>query len=147
MLKAERAALLLCLFSFVFHLEKDTTRPTEDRALSLRYASERVTPRSVTFTRGYLSFCARRVLPQIILDGVSQKVLIHEGHEQSGVTPKKSTVDRILALRVFVELLRDWLLAAYMDLRKALDSVNRDCILENRGFPWNTPRKLAEKVL
>ena len=52
-------------------------------------------------------------------------------HEQSGFTPKKSTVGRILALRVLNERLRDFhtrLLAAYVDLRKAFDSVNRDVL-------------------
>ena len=45
------------------------------------------------------------------------------------VTPKKCTVDRILALPDLTERLRDFrigLLAAYADLRKAFDSVNRD---------------------
>ena len=51
------------------------------------------------------------------------------------------TVDRILALRVLTERLRDFrigLLTAYVDLRKAFDSVNRDVlwrILALRGIP------------
>ena len=59
------------------------------------------------------------------------KLLNHQRHEQSGFTPKKSTVDRTLALRVLPEHLRDFrigLLAAYVDLRKAFDSVNRDVL-------------------
>ena len=55
----------------------------------------------------------------------------HQCQEQSGFSPKKSTVDRILALRVLNERLCDvriGLLAAYVDLRKAFDSVNRDVL-------------------
>ena len=59
---------------------------------------------------------------------VRKKLLTHQRYEQSGFTPKKSTVDRILALRVLTDLrLRDFrigLLAAYVDLTKAFDSVN-----------------------
>ena len=54
-----------------------------------------------------------------------QKLLTHQRDEQSGFTPKKSTLDRILALRVLTECLRDihtGLLVAYEDFRKALDS-------------------------
>ena len=50
---------------------------------------------------------------------------------ETSFTPKKSTVDRILALRVVTERLRDFrigLMAAYVDLRKAYDSVNRDVL-------------------
>ena len=59
------------------------------------------------------------------------------------IAPKKSTVDRILALRVLFERLRDFrigLLAAYVDLRDAFDSVNRDVlwsILALRGISPN----------
>ena len=72
-----------------------------------------------------------KVLLPIRLDRVGEKLVTHKRHEQSGFTPKKSIVDRILALRVFTERLRDFhvgLLAAYMNLRKAFDSVNRDVL-------------------
>ena len=80
-----------------------------------------------------------KVLARILLHRVRQKLLTHQRHEQSGFTPEKSTVDRILALRVLTERLRDFrigLLAAYVDLRKAFDSVNGT--LENPGPPRNT---------
>jgi len=38
---------------------------------------------------------------QIILDRVHQHLLEHQRPEQSGFTPERSTIDRILALRVF----------------------------------------------
>ena len=61
-----------------------------------------------------------KVLTPIIFDRVRQKLLIQQRHEQSGFTPAKSTVDRILTLRVLTERLRDFrsrLFAAYVDLR------------------------------
>ncbi|XP_069979370.1 uncharacterized protein [Penaeus vannamei] len=45
--------------------------------------------------------------------------------EQSGFTPGKSSIDRILALRLIIERRREFgrgLLAAYIDLKKAFDS-------------------------
>ena len=84
-----------------------------------------------------------KVLARILLDRVRQKLLTHQRHEQSGSTLKKSTVDRILAHRVLSERLRDFrigLLAAYVDLREAFDSVNQDVfwrILALCGIPPN----------
>ena len=49
-----------------------------------------------------------KVLARILLDRVRQKLLTHQRHEQSGFTPNKSTVDRILALRALTEHLRDF---------------------------------------
>ena len=74
---------------------------------------------------------AGKVLARIFLDRVRQKLLTHLRNEQSGFKPKKSTIDRILALSVLTERLRDFhirLLAAYVDLCKAFDSVNRDVL-------------------
>ena len=64
-----------------------------------------------------------------------------QGHEPPGFRHKKSSIDRILALRALIERLRDFrsgLSAAYVDLDKAFDSVNRDVlwrILALRGIP------------
>ena len=89
-----------------------------------------------------LLFVPDKGLARIILDSVRQKLLTHRRHEQSGFTIyKKSTIDRTLAVRVFTEHLRDFrtgLPAAYVDLRKAFDSVNRYVlwrILALRGIP------------
>ena len=70
-----------------------------------------------------------KVFAKIILDSVCHHLLEHQRPEQSGFTPKRSTIDRILALRVLTEGRREFwqgLLAAYVDLCKAFDSVNRD---------------------
>ena len=82
-----------------------------------------------------------KVLTRILLDRVRQKLLTNQRHEQFGFTPTKSTVDRILAFCVRTKLLREFsvcVLAAYVDLRKAFDSLNRDGlwrILPFRGIP------------
>ena len=86
-----------------------------------------MTPRSVTTTGGLPSSVPGKVLARNLLERFRQKLLAHQRHEKSGFTPKKSTSDRIVALHVFTERLRDFrtgLLAAYVDLRKMSDSVN-----------------------
>ena len=60
-----------------------------------------------------------KVFARIIIDGVCHHLLEHQCPEQSGFTPKRSTIDRILALRVLTERRREFrqgLLAAYVDL-------------------------------
>ena len=44
-----------------------------------------------------------KVFARIILDRVHHHLLEHQCPEQSGFTPKRSTIDRILALRVLTE--------------------------------------------
>ena len=82
-----------------------------------------------------------KVFARILLNRVRQQLLAHQRPEQSGFTPKRSTVDRILALRLLIERRREFdrgLLAAYIDFKKAFDSVSRESlwrILELRGIP------------
>ena len=82
-----------------------------------------------------------KVLARIILVRVRHHLLEHQRPEQSGFTPKRSTIDRILALRVLTERRREFrqgLLAANAYLCKVFDSVNRDAlwsILGLRGVP------------
>ena len=45
-----------------------------------------------------------KVFARIILDRVRHHLLEHQRPEQSDFTPKRSTIDRILALRVLTEL-------------------------------------------
>ena len=69
---------------------------------------------------------------QIILDRVHHHLL-----EQSGFTPKKSTIDHFLAIQALTECTREFwqgLLAAYIDLCKAFDSMNRDALWSINGF-------------
>ena len=82
-----------------------------------------------------------KVFARIILDRIRHHLLEHQRPEQSGFTPKSSTIDRILALRVLTEHrqeFRQGLLAVYVDLCEAFDSVNRDALwrfLGVRGVP------------
>ena len=95
-----------------------------------------------------LLFVPRKVLARILFDRVRQKLLTHQRNEQSGFTPKKSTVGRILALLLTERLcdFRTGLLAALVDLRKVFDSVNRDVhwtILSFRGIPRKIVRRIS----
>ena len=66
------------------------------------------------------------VFARIILDRVGHHLLEHQHPEQSGFAPKRSTMDHILALRVLNERSQEFwqgLLAAYVDICKAFDSV------------------------
>ena len=72
-----------------------------------------------------------KVLAHILLTRIRCHLLKHQRSEQSGFTPGKSTTDRILALRVLMERRREFwhgFLAAYVDLKKALDSVHREAV-------------------
>lgn len=74
-----------------------------------------------------------KVLALILLRRIRDHLLMNQRQEQSGFTPGKSTIDRILALRTIVEHCREFdrgLLAAYFDLKKAFDSVHRESLLE-----------------
>ena len=75
------------------------------------------------------------------MDRIRPHLLEHQRPEQSAFSPKKSTVDRILALRVLIERRREFrkpFLGAYVDFRKAFDSVHRGSLwklLYLRGIP------------
>ena len=82
-----------------------------------------------------------KVLAHLLLMRIRNQLLMYQRPEQSGFTPGKSTTDRILALRVLVERRREFrqgMLAAYVDLKKAFDSVHREALwdlLRLRGIP------------
>ena len=77
----------------------------------------------------------------MIIDRVRHHLLEHQRPKQSGFTPKRSMIDRILALRVLTERRQEFRqgpLAANVHLCKAFHSVNRDAlwrILGLRGVP------------
>ena len=86
-----------------------------------------------------------KVLTRILLDRVRQKLLTHQRHEQSGFTPKMSTEDRILALRILTERLHSGGLphSAAGSLCVSPQGVRLGeprCTLENPGPPRNTPK-------
>ena len=80
-----------------------------------------------------------KVFAHLVL--IRTHLLKHQRPEQSGFTPGKSTTDNILALRVLVERRREFrqrVLAAYIDLKKAFDSVDRETLwdpLRLHGIP------------
>ena len=87
-----------------------------------------------------------KVFARIILDRVRHLLLEHQCPEQSGFTPKRSTIDRILALQVLTERRREFwqgLLAAYVYLCKAFDSVNQDALWRILGL-CGVPPKLID---
>ena len=78
-----------------------------------------------------------KVLAKVLLARIRPHLLKHQRLEQSGFTPKRSTIDRILALRVLSERMREYrsrFFAAYIDLRKAFDSVDRGALWRLLGF-------------
>ena len=79
---------------------------------------------------------------------VCHHLLEHQRPEQSGLTAKRSTIHHILALRVLTERrgeFRQGLLAAYVDLCKAFDSVNRDALWRIIGLR-GVPPKLSDLI-
>ena len=84
-----------------------------------------------------------KVFARIILDRVCHHLFEHQRPEQSGFTPKKSTIDPILAFRVLAERRREFwqgLLAAYVYLCKAFDSVTRDALWRILGLGEVPPK-------
>ncbi|KAG0711023.1 Iron-sulfur protein NUBPL [Chionoecetes opilio] len=85
-----------------------------------------------------------KVLAHLLLTRIRSHLVKHQRPQQSGFTPGKSTTDRILALRVLVERRREFrqgMLAAYVDLKKAFDSVHRESLwdlLRLQGIPART---------
>ncbi|XP_037776630.1 uncharacterized protein LOC119573485 [Penaeus monodon] len=72
--------------------------------------------------------CTRQGLHSSAHGASAQLPLQVQRSKQSGFTPKKSTVDRVLALCVLVERRLEFqqgMLAAYVDLKKAFDSVHQ----------------------
>ena len=64
-------------------------------------------------------------------------------HRGSGLAPKRSTIDRILALRVLTEGRREFrqeLLTVYIDLGKVFDSVNRVALWRILGLREVPPK-------
>ncbi|XP_069977663.1 uncharacterized protein [Penaeus vannamei] len=78
-----------------------------------------------------------KVFTHIHLKRNCNHLLRHQRPEQSGFTLGMSTIDHILSLRVIVEHRCEFgrgLLAAYIDLKKAFDSVHRESLWEILGL-------------
>ena len=72
-----------------------------------------------------------KVVTAIILKRIHPLILEKRRPQQAGFTPNRSTTDCILTLTVLAQQLRSFrkpLLAAYVDLRAAFDSLDRDTL-------------------
>ena len=82
-----------------------------------------------------------KVVTSVILRRLTPHLVRLRRPEQAGFTPCRSTVDCILALRILAEQHREFrrpLFAAYIDLKAAFDSVDRDSLwllLQGIGIP------------
>ncbi|KAG2466051.1 ZP4 protein, partial [Polypterus senegalus] len=68
------------------------------------------------------------VLVRVILNRISDQLLTYQRPEQSGLTPKKSTIDCILALRVLMERKHQYqqsFFTAFVDFHKVFESVDQ----------------------
>ena len=82
-----------------------------------------------------------KVFAHICLARIKRAIFAKQRPQQSGFTPGRSTLDRIIALRLLAERRHEYhqpLYAAYIDLRSALDSLDRNSlwnILKTIGIP------------
>ena len=68
-----------------------------------------------------------KVFAHLILNSIHDHLVLTQRPQQAGFTPKRSTIDRILGLHVLIERrleYRPGFLAAYVDFKKAFDSVD-----------------------
>ncbi|XP_047493435.1 uncharacterized protein LOC125042018 [Penaeus chinensis] len=69
-----------------------------------------------------------KILAQMSLRRIQDQLLRYQRLKQSGFTPAKSTIDHIMVLKIIMECSREFaseLLADYINLKKAFDSVHR----------------------
>src|ERR1700731_384278 len=74
----------------------------------------------------------RKAFANVLLDRIKPLLLEKRRPQQSGFTPGRSTVDRILSLNLVAQTRREFrkpLYAAYVDLKAAFDSVFRPALL------------------
>ena len=82
-----------------------------------------------------------KVFAHICLARIKRTIFAKQRPQQSGFTPGRSTLDRIIALRLLAERRHEFrqpLYAAYIDLRAAFDSLDRNSlwnILKTIGIP------------
>ena len=89
-------------------------------------------PQDCSYYRGItLLSVPGKVLAHLLLTWICIHLLKHQRSEQSGFTPGKSINDCNLPLRVLVEGRREFrqgMLAVYVDLKNAFDSVHRETL-------------------
>ena len=82
-----------------------------------------------------------KVFARLLLNRIRDHLISTQRPEQAGFTPKRSTIDRILGLRILIQRRLEYrrsFMAAYVDFKKAFDSVDRGTLwelLRRRGIP------------
>ena len=82
-----------------------------------------------------------KVFAHVLLSRVRERLRSHRRVQQSGFTPHRSTIDRIITLQLLLQTRREFcrpLWIAYVDLKAAFDSVNREALwllLLSLGLP------------
>ena len=82
-----------------------------------------------------------KLFAHILLSRVKERLLKQRRKEQSGFTPGRSTTDRIITLNLLLQTRREFnrpLWIAYVDLKAAFDSVDRNALwllLRSLGLP------------
>ena len=82
-----------------------------------------------------------KVFACLLLNRIRNHLFLTQRPKQAGFTPKRSTIDRILGLRVLIERrleYRPGFIAAYVEFKKAFDSMDRRTLwdlLFRRGIP------------
>ena len=92
--------------------------------------------------------CPGKVFAHVILTRIKPLLLQRRRPEQSGFTPGRSTLDRILALNILQQTRTDFaqsLWVAYVDLKAAFDSVDR-AALWTLLLSLGIPPKLVELI-
>ena len=85
--------------------------------------------------------CPGKLFTRVLLSRVKHLLLARRRNEQSGYTPGRSTVDRIFTFLTLLQTRREYsrsLWIAYVDLKAAFDSIDRDAlwhILTSLGVP------------
>jgi hypothetical protein len=75
--------------------------------------------------------CPGKLFAHILLNWINDKLIATPRKEQSGFTPGRSTIDRIIALNLILQDRREYrrpLWIAYVDLKAAFDSVDRQAL-------------------
>ena len=77
-----------------------------------------------------------KVFANVLLNRIKPLLLSTRRQEQSDFTPGRSTVHRILTLNILAQTRREFhkpLFAAYVDLKAAFDSVDRQILWSSQG--------------
>ena len=121
----------LCTVCSAWSGTLEGSRYSGRKALSYRCTRAKALEPSVAAIAQSPSCRSRAVFAHILLARLDPLLKEHRRPHHSGFTLCRSTLDAILALRLLAELHRDFqqpLLAAFVDLKSAFDSVDRTAL-------------------